>query len=104
MPIYLSILKDIGISTVVLYDLDSNKENPWNTEVNRSIEELSTRQHPFEENIECFLGIEKPKGKDSNFKTVISPMEIHMLFLDKNQKLRELLFEIKALIEEALKE
>lgn len=100
MPIYLFILSEIGVETVALFDKDSNKkDNDWNTAVNKEIEKLSCQHYGFEIDIEDELKIKNNGRKDRNYKTVTSPMNIQLLFLEKNQQLMCLLSNLKTLID-----
>ncbi len=100
MPAYLSILQSAGVQTVAIFDSDEGKENYWNKALNTAIEELSPLHYSFEEDVEKYLKIERTNN-DRNFKSVTSPLAVRMMYLNKDDKLRQLMEEVHGLIRSA---
>ena len=91
-PLILSILKEIGIRTVSLYDLD-DENNDMHKYLNTTIESLSDKTIPFKPNIETRLKITKDMYKDKYRGSIIL---MNDLYIDENKELMDLLDEINA--------
>jgi len=98
MPAFLTILQDIGVRTVAIFDGDNRKTDPWNRGINESIINLSTKRYIFDEDIEHYFEIIRDHN-DNNFKPVTSPMAIQLKYINADCKLMALLEEIKTLVE-----
>lgn len=99
IPWYISILKDIGIKTVCLFDTD-NEDDCKHLEINNNIRELANKYYGFvgnnKNNIESYLNIkENGKGKDDI-------VELQYLYINNDKKLKEFLTNINEMIKASL--
>lgn len=99
IPWYISILKDIGIKTVCLFDTD-NEDDCKHLEINNIIRELANKYYGFvgnnKNNIESYLNIkENGKGKDDI-------VELQYLYINNDKKLKEFLANINEMIKASL--
>lgn len=98
IPLLILIFRDIGLNVFTIYDKDSCKTDETTSYINNYIEENSSVKIGFEEDIETTLGIEKNNKK--YFKSIIVPNTIKTFYLEQNEKLFELIDNIKNKIDE----
>lgn len=94
-PLILSILKELGIKTISLYDLDIENDDKHKY-LNATIELLSDKTIPFKPNIETRLKITKDMYRDKYRGSIIL---MNDLYMDNNKELIDLLDEINLKID-----
>ncbi len=96
IPIFLTILKTLGIKTVTLLDLDTEKETKHEY-LNKTINELSDEVISFKCNIELKLGlIDEDKPKDKYISTIIT---LNEYYLNNDVRLQSILDNINEKLE-----
>ncbi len=95
-PLILSILKELGIKIISLFDLDDENAD-IHKYLNSNIELLSDKTISFKPNIETRLKITKNMYKDKFRGSIIL---MNDLYIDNNQELMDLLEEINSKLDE----
>lgn len=102
IPWYISILNDIGIDSICIYDCD-DENNPKHKYLNEFIKNNSNHKIEIVSNekndLEHFLGIEIEAGDKGKYDI----SEIRNLYLNKDKKLMSLLEKINDLVNESNK-
>ena len=93
IPLLILIFKNIGLKVFTIYDKDSDKKDEPTVYINAYIEKNCDAKICFEEDIETELEIEKDSNK--YFKSIIVPNTIKTMYLKNNEKLLNLISNIK---------
>ena len=99
-PCILQTLKDIGIKTITLHDLDAENQ-AIHQYLNEQIKLLSNKVISLKPDLENYLGITQEIKKQENYdKYRVATIMMNQYYLDDNLRLNELFDKISQMIEE----
>ena len=99
-PCILQTLKDIGIKTITLHDLDAENQ-AIHQYLNEQIKLLSNKVISLKPDLENYLGITQEIRKQENYdKYRVATIMMNQYYLDDNLRLNELFDKISQMIEE----
>ena len=104
MPAYIDIFKWLDLHTIVLFDSDTKRTDPWKNGVNEFIKKEADDFYCFEEDIETYLNLDKQKNGDRNYKGLTVPIMIQSAYINNDTLLMSLISTLSEKIKKIMSE